>query len=226
MKTLIFSIVFFIIPIEPALAAPQISVENPIYDFDTVVQGEKVEHRFTIMNKGNEPLVIGQIHSSCGCTGVALSTKNIPAGKTGEIKVTFDSTNFAGKIIKSVAIDSNDSRHPSTVLTIQGRIVEIISPVPRTLNLGSLKAGSRKDVGLVLENKGNTPFSVITVSSPMSAIVGVAKDKNVNPGRSGKIAVTVTTPREGRFISGYLTVKTDNPRKQEIVIPVFATIIP
>jgi uncharacterized protein (DUF58 family) len=104
--------------------------------------------------------------------------------------------------------------------------VEIIAATPRTLNLGSLKAGSRKEVMLKLENRGTTTFTVTSVLSPMVAIVGTIREGKVNPGKSGEITVTVAVPREGRFLSGYLTIQTDSPLKRELTVPIYATITP
>lgn len=210
----------------PALAAPMISVGKPVHDFGTVTQGEKVDHLFVIKNRGDEPLSINQIRSSCGCTAATLSAKTLPPGKSGEVKVTFDSTNFSGQVTKTVNLDSNDPRNPSTVLTLQGKVSEIIAAVPNPINLGSLKAGSRKEVVLKLENRGSKPFTVTSVHSPIAAIVGTVREGKVNPGKSGEVAVTVTVPREGRFLSGYLTIQTDSLLKRELVVPVYATITP
>jgi uncharacterized cupredoxin-like copper-binding protein len=225
MKQLILSWAFLLIA-TPTLAAPSISVEKPTHDFGTINQGQKVDHLFAVKNRGDEPLTITQIRSSCGCTAATLSTKTIPPGKSGEVKVTFDSTNFADQVTKTVHLDSNDPRNPSTVLTMQGKIVEIIAATPRTLNLGSLKAGSRKEVMLKLENRGTTTFTVTSVHSPMAAIVGTIREGKVNPGKSGEITVTVAVPREGRFLSGYLTIQTDSPLKRELTVPIYATITP
>ena len=210
----------------PALAAPEISVEKPVYDFGTVTQGQKVDHVFTLKNRGDEPLAIKEIRSSCGCTAASLSARTIPPGKTGEVKVTFDSTNFAGQVTKTVYLDSNDPRNPSAMLSMQGNISEIIAANPRTLNLGSLKAGSMKEVVVAVENKGSKPFVVTAVTSSMAAIAGVIRDGKVNPRTTATIAVSVIVPREGRFLSGYLTIHTDSPLKRELVVPVYATITP
>jgi len=216
----------FLLMATSAQAAPAIMVEKPVYDFGVVTQGAKVDHLFTVRNSGDQPLTISQIHTSCGCTAATLSSRTIAPGKSGEVKVTFDSTNFADQVTKTVHLDSNDPHSPSTVLTMQGKVAEIIATIPRTLNLGAIKAGSVKEAVLTLENKGSKPFAITSVSSPMSAIIGSAREGKVNPGQTGKVAVTVTAPREGRFLSGYLTIRTDNPHKPEVVVSVYATIIP
>jgi len=216
----------FLLIAAPALASPVISVEKPLHDFGSVTQGQKVDHLFTVKNRGDEPLVIRQIRTSCGCTAATISAKSIPPGKTGEVKVTFDSTNFAGQVTKTIYLDSNDPRNPAAELAMQGKVSEIIAVTPRTLNLGALKAGSKKEALLTLENRGSKPFAVTAVQSPQAGIVGSAREGKVNPGKSTVIAVTVTAPREGRFLSGYLTILTDSPLKREVVVPVYATLTP
>ena len=218
----------FLLAAAPVLAAPSLSVKKPVHDFGTITQGEKVEHTFTVRNRGNEPLTIHQIRSSCGCTAASLSAKTISPGRSGEVRVTFDSSNFYGQVTKTVHLDSNDPRNPSAVLTMEGKIAEIIVPSPRTLNLGLLKAGTRKEVVVTLENRGERPFTITSVQaqSPQEAIVGKVREGKVNPGRSGEITVVVTAPREGSFLSGNLTIQTNHPQKREVVVPVFATITP
>ena len=225
MKQGIWGCVFFLMAV-PALAAPLITVEKPGYDFGTVTQGDKVDHLFTVKNRGDKPLIISQIRSSCGCTAATLSARTIAPGSSGEVKVTFDSTNFAGQVTKTISIDSNDQRNPSAVLTLQGKVTEIIAVTPFPLNLGSLKAGSKKEVVLTLANRGNRIFSVTSVTSPQAAITGTVRGGKVKPGGTGEIAVSVSVPREGRFLSGYLTILTDHPQKRELVVPVYATISP
>jgi uncharacterized protein (DUF58 family) len=225
MKQLLFGSLFLFMA-APLLAAPVIVVEKPVHEFGSVTQGEKVDHLFLVRNRGDQPLIISQVRSSCGCTAAALSAKTISPGKSGEVKVTFDSTNFAGQVVKTVNLDSNDPRTPSALLTLQGKVVELIATNPRTLNLGALKAGSGKEVALTLENRGTRPFSITSVTSPQAAIKGTAREGKIPPGRTGEVSVTVTVPREGRFLSGYLTIQTDNPQKREIVVPVYATITP
>ncbi len=217
---------FLLLAAAPALAAPMIAVEMPLHDFGTVTQGEKVDHLFTVKNRGDKPLTINQIRSSCGCTAATLSTKTILPGSSGEVRVTFDSSNFTDQVTKTVQLDSNDPRNPSAVLTMQGKILEIIAVAPHNLNLGSLKRGSRKEVLLTLENRGNRPFTVTSITSSHASIVGTVKGRRVKPGQREEIAVTVTVPHEGRFLSGYLTIQTDHPQKKEIAVPVYASIIP
>jgi len=41
-----------------AAAAPVAVIEEPVYTFESVVEGEHVEHEFVVKNSGDEPLKI------------------------------------------------------------------------------------------------------------------------------------------------------------------------
>ncbi len=65
------------------IAAPNLQFDNPKYDFGEVFQGGKVRHVFEFVNEGDEALYIDRVRSSCGCTAVLISEKNIPPGGKG-----------------------------------------------------------------------------------------------------------------------------------------------
>jgi len=68
-----------------ALAAPNLVVEQPVFDFGEVAQGDKVPHTFKFRNDGDKPLYIDRVKSSCGCTAALLSAKTLAPGESGEI---------------------------------------------------------------------------------------------------------------------------------------------
>ena len=83
-----------------AFAAPDLQVETPTFNFGEIYQGDKVPHVFEFTNQGEDPLIIDRVRSSCGCTAVLVSEKNIPPGGKGELKANFDSARFRGAISK------------------------------------------------------------------------------------------------------------------------------
>lgn len=113
-----FTGIIYLLWIDTATAAPHIAIDQPTFDFGSIYQGKKVEHVFTIRNKGDAPLTIKSVRPSCGCTAASITTSVIPPGKTGEIKALFNSTNFAGTIHKTVAVDTDDPKLPASMLTL------------------------------------------------------------------------------------------------------------
>jgi hypothetical protein len=91
------------------------------YNWGKIKQGEKMTHVFKFTNTGKEPLVIMDAKGSCGCTVPEKPQAPIEPGKTGEIKVVFDSTGKEGPNTKTITITAN-TEQPNMVLTIKGEV--------------------------------------------------------------------------------------------------------
>ncbi|WP_199120935.1 DUF1573 domain-containing protein [Pedobacter sp. ASV28] len=87
--------------------APKVKVEKAIYDFGTIVQGEKVHYDFKFKNNGKTPLIITDASATCGCTVPEYPKQPIKPGEEGTIKVVFNSTGKIGIQDKVVTIISN-----------------------------------------------------------------------------------------------------------------------
>ncbi len=77
------------------------------YNFGTVIQGEKVAHKFKFKNTGEGNLVISSVKPSCGCTSPEWTREPIKPGEEGYIKLTFDSSNRFGIQNKNARISAN-----------------------------------------------------------------------------------------------------------------------
>lgn len=79
---------------------------------------------FKFKNTGDAPLVIHQAMASCGCTVPSYSDKPIPAGQTGEIKVSYNGAGkFPGPFQKTITVRSN-AKNELVRLTIMGEMTE------------------------------------------------------------------------------------------------------
>lgn len=102
-----------------------IKFEQDTYDWGKVMDGDKVTHVFKFKNTGNEPLIISNAKGSCGCTVPEWPKDAIAPGKSGEIKVIFDSKGKGGvggkDDSKKVTITANTDP-ADTYLTIKGKV--------------------------------------------------------------------------------------------------------
>lgn len=207
-----------------ASAAPIIQAQQPSHNFGTLIQGKKLDHTFIIRNNGDTPLKISHIRPACGCTAVNASSPVVNPGKTSEIKVSFNSANFFGTVSKTIAVESNDPSNPVYTLTLTGTITEEISIKPKQLNLGQVKPDVASSSVITVENRSGKPLKLTSVKSPMPQL-SIKPDKTLlKPGESAKISVTVTARRDDRMLSGYIAITTDNPEKQEIMVPVYGSL--
>lgn len=96
--------------------APVMTFDRTIHDFGTIQEGERVETLFTFTNTGKSDLVIVDARGSCGCT-VPEYPKNTPIapGATGQIRVSFDSSNKPNLQQKTVTISANTDSGRETI---------------------------------------------------------------------------------------------------------------
>lgn len=96
-----------------------IKFDDMSYDWGKMNEGDKMTHIFKFKNVGNEDLIISDARGSCGCTVPEWPKEPIKAGKTGEIKVIFDSAHKNGPQSKTVTLTANTDP-ANVVLMIKG----------------------------------------------------------------------------------------------------------
>ena len=100
---------------------PQLVFSDRTYDFGEIVQGKKVSYVFDFENTGNEPLLLVNIATTCGCTAPSWPRQPILPGEKGEVKVVFKTEGKSGAQSKAVTVYSNANDSPH-VLTLVGTI--------------------------------------------------------------------------------------------------------
>jgi hypothetical protein len=86
---------------------PKISYEKDAVDYGEVEYASNRERVWIFKNTGKEPLMITNASGSCGCTVPSFPKEPIMPGKTGEIKINYD-TNRQGAFEKTVTITTNE----------------------------------------------------------------------------------------------------------------------
>ncbi len=77
------------------------------FDFGDIQQGDKVEHTFEFENAGDQPLILSNVLTTCGCTASDWPREPIVPGELASIKVTFNSAGKLGVQNKIITIVSN-----------------------------------------------------------------------------------------------------------------------
>ncbi|MBS1614312.1 MAG: DUF1573 domain-containing protein, partial [Bacteroidetes bacterium] len=82
-------------------------VDSITFLFDTINEGDKVEHTFHIKNSGDKNLIIAQAVGSCGCTVPEYPKEPVAPGAIVPIKVTFNSAGKQHEQNKIVTLTCN-----------------------------------------------------------------------------------------------------------------------
>ena len=111
---------------------PGILVSEEEWDFGKVTQGAKPTHIFIVKNGGEGDLIIEGVKESCPCIEASISTTLIKPGESAELKVTYDTTDYAGKDEKHAHIYSNDPQVPDKKINlyVEIEVLQIPNLIP------------------------------------------------------------------------------------------------
>lgn len=98
----------------------KIVFEELTHNYGTIGRGADGNCVFKFKNEGTAPLVLSNVQTSCGCTTPAYTKDPVLPGKSGEIKVHYD-TNRVGAFSKTITVMSNAEK---VVLKIAGTVQE------------------------------------------------------------------------------------------------------
>lgn len=185
--------------------------EPSTWDFGTIAEVDgRVSHTFTGVNRGDKPLVILDVVTSCGCTAPQFSRQPIlPGGKT-QITVTYDPANRPGVFSKELHVYSSERKRIAT-LTVAGNVtprpksLEELYPVDAgeglrlttTLNaFAYLQAGISKQGAIGYVNDSRRTIRLELRPTVSSGLLRLDYPRQIAPGERGSINVSYLNPAD------------------------------
>lgn len=221
----IFLIVFVLCSV-PVRA--QLVFDPDVHDFGTIRETDgRVSHTFTGVNRGDSPLVLLDVVTSCGCTVPEFSRRPVLPGASTRITVTFDPANRPGVFAKELAVYSSE-REKIATLAIRGNVV------PRTRSLeelypvdagGGLRLsntlcaftyvyqGRRASASIEYANTSDRTLALDLRPLRRSGLLEVVAPERIAPGERGAITLSYLIPDEApRYgtLDDALEVSVDN----------------
>lgn len=98
----------------------KIEFESTTFNFGKIPYGSDGTCDFKFTNTSREMLIINTVKTSCGCTNPQWPKDPIEPGKTGEIKVKYN-TQIHGTFEKSIRVFCNAANSPVKLL-IKGEV--------------------------------------------------------------------------------------------------------
>jgi hypothetical protein len=148
----------------------RISIENPIYDFGKIVQGEKPVVTFAFSNTGDDILMIDQVAANIRNITTEVSHEVLLPGQEGSVKVTLDSTGLHGNVAGRIAVVTNDEKKPTVFIYVMAKVKPILALSPPFIFVGQVTkegsfSGRAKLVGKLVD-EGKLKTVTIRTSSP------------------------------------------------------------
>ena len=105
------------------LSQPVMKLSATDHDFGTFKEeAGSQKYSISVINSGNQPLVIQNIVASCGCTTPEWTKEPIPAGGQGTITAIYDPKDRPGPFNKTLTVYTN-SKPEVVTLTIKGEVI-------------------------------------------------------------------------------------------------------
>ena len=216
------ALVLFVLCASSAFATPQLVAESLHFDFGELRQGEKVDRVFRFRNAGDEILEVGKVRTSCGCTAALLSATRIAPGDMGELRTTFDSTRFKGKIHKTITMETNAPKTKQISFSLTGDVKAEVVMQPERVNWGRVKPETPLNSTVLVTNQGKTTINLKTPSVSSPGVSAKLSDQLLSPGKQVELRITAKFPEGKKRLGGYVIIATDYPKVPQIRIPVSA----
>lgn len=202
------------------------------WNFGKVKAGEAVTHEFVFTNEGDAPLLIQRVVTSCGCTAALASKDEIGPGKEGRIKATFDTTGYAGKVLKYIYVESNDAGTRRRELTIEAEVE--VQPQARieldryNIDLGLSLEGEAMSAGVNIKNAGELELKVEIADPEFSFRVDgkpAAFPIKLRTGQSVSVEILFPVQNKRGMLRNYILVKSNDPVRSAISLYVSRYIV-
>ena len=183
--------------------------------------GDVVQTQFRVINKGDAPLVIDEVRTTCGCAVAGSHAKEVPPGQDTEIAVSYDSVGLSpGRKTQSVLIHTNDRKNSVTKFQMFATVIHPIVIEPT--NLIAKLSHFQERVTFPMTARNNTPQPVTLVVSGgrrgNSKAVLQPEKVVVQPNSETRfqIEMDLKKPDKGNVVNGAVTISTDHPKATEI----------
>lgn len=189
------------------------------HDFGTILDIEDQEKVFRFTNAGRDPLIIGEIKSTCGCTVPDIQKKIYRPGEAGELTVRYNPHHKRGFDSRSVTIETNDSTQPSVRLTIKAHVKQLIVIEPTMLQFGQVDKGKSKQMEIYVGGR-TEDFKVTLATTTMPDVytveVGETEVREIGLDkeqlRATKLILTLRPDAPVGMHTAELTIRTNDER--------------
>jgi len=202
---------------------PKIKFIEETIDFGKIKQGEVLNHVFVFQNVGEETLKIKKVQSSCGCTAALITKKEVAPGEKGEVKITFNSRGFRGKVNKYIYVETNDPAQSSMRLSVSANIE--VPPQPRisldrySADAGLFLEGEEMETKTIISNKGQLEL-IVHCSHQDASFFSKGKEISfplkIPAGESSEVEIRIPPRKRKGVIREYIMIKSNDPNRQNL----------
>ena len=162
---------------------------------------------FKYENKTDKPILIKNVHSSCGCTVASLKKNDVAPGEKGEVTATFKIGGRTGLQQKTVTVETDAATEPVTNLLLKAVIAETVKIQPTFVFWENGEEPTTKKITVKAASQDVNMTKLDVTSSSPDFATKVEKGTN-----AGEFVIDVTPKDTMKAYSATLTIKPDFPQ--------------
>ncbi|MGM9742053.1 MAG: DUF1573 domain-containing protein [Candidatus Cryptobacteroides sp.] len=185
-----------------------VEFDRTVWDFGEVKQDQgPLTCSFNVKNLSGDPIVIYNVVSSCGCTGVKWTREPIMAGGTGRITATYSNDEGPYPFDKNLTAYISGIKKP-VILRLRGIVLAKkvsnaeLYPLRKgpmglrktDIKLGNMSQGSQRGDWMSIANLGDSPMNVTFADVTPGMEIAVSPNP-VPAGETARMTYVVTADR-------------------------------
>jgi hypothetical protein len=194
--------------------------DQEVKEFGRSTEGEILTHVFEFANQGQAVLEIIGLQPSCGCTSALLSEKRIPPGKTGQIRVSFNTRGLVGRLVKEIGVVTNDPKHPRIRLKLKSFIQPEIDLSERSVYFGVVPKGQEVTKEISISIPQEKSIRILQVYSTNDTVKVELVRIPESGGKELKLILTQLASAGEGYHFGNIVIKTTSSLNPQLIIPV------
>ncbi len=165
-----------------------LEVDNPDFDWGSVLQGEKVRHDYILKNVGGYPVTISAVRPSCGCTVASFTKDPIAPGKTGTVTLEISTKGYKGAMKKSATVQSN-AKNSTITIYIGGKVETPFTIQPPDLGISVVRGDEPKPLKVTVSRNPGTSDTLVVKQVRTDSKIVKASVAEVKPGELYEVTV-------------------------------------
>jgi hypothetical protein len=170
-----------------------IHVKGPRGEFDFGYVKPKSKHSvvFVVHNPTSRTLAIRKVRSECKCMLAPNPPKEIPAGGKSLVRVDFVAPKDRMRYSKRILLQTGDAKYPLVTLRVKADVGLPLEAVPKTVVLGAIRPGQKRQGKVTIRNRGGKPVRPIYSTSTVPGCLALIPRAQIPAGGELEIPLSV-----------------------------------
>lgn len=205
LRTVGFSLVVILTTFLSAAARAELKWDQTTLELHPAYGDKETVGHFKYQNSGSTPVRFKSVKTSCGCTVAKSQSEEVPPGEKGEITATFKVGDHTGTQVKTVTVETDDTAHAVTVLTLKAVLPEMLAISPTFIFWTANEEAKPKTISV----KASKDFPAKNLTVTSTNLDFAIKVEEVS---AGEWKISVQPKQTTKAMATALTIKPDFPK--------------